>query len=195
VRFRGQLLQHDTLKKIWDSLFVGLQLALLFGLAKLGQLDFMRSVAATTCLWVGYIWLESKYNIYMNNYVRFVVILAIFADSFFGYYLGYYVTSVIFDKLLHIFGTYAFALFANILILQRINKPLPRIIECIVTVSFGISIGAIYEVAEFMVDSWGSPVLPSQPSLLDTDLDLIGDSIGALLAALHINYISLLDKQ
>lgn len=195
MRFRGQLLQHDTLKKIWDSLFVGLQLALLFGLAKLGQLDFMRSVAATTCLWVGYIWLESKYNIYMNNYVRFVVILAIFADSFFGYYLGYYVTSVIFDKLLHIFGTYAFALFANILILQRINKPLPRIIECIVTVSFGISIGAIYEVAEFMVDSWGSPVLPSQPSLLDTDLDLIGDSIGALLAALHINYISLLDKQ
>lgn len=183
-----QGIRNSVLKKIMDILFISLQFAIMISLATLGDLAFMRSVAATTVLWIGYFWVENKFNFYMHNYVRAAVMLAILADGFFGYCLGYYETSAVFDKVLHIYGTYAFALFANVLITQKLKAPLPRSIECLLTVSLGISIGAIYEIAEFMVDSWGNPSLPSQPSLFDTNLDLVGDAVGALLAALHINY-------
>jgi hypothetical protein len=49
----------------------------------------------------------------------------------------------------------------------------------------GLSLGSLYEILEFFTDSISHPVPPSQPSLLDTDLDLVADLAGALLAALH----------
>jgi uncharacterized membrane protein YjdF len=130
----------------------------------------------------------------MINYVRTTVMLTIVFDSFFGYYLGYYITSTIFDKLLHIFGAYAFALFAYVLAVQRLNSPLPRLMNCILIISLGISLGALYEIAEYLVDSFGNPVLPGQPSLQDTDLDLISDTVGAILAATHFRYAEFVSR-
>lgn len=52
----------------------------------------------------------------------------------------------------------------------------------ILAVSLGLGLGALYEIAEFFTDRISHPVPPSQPSLLDTDLDLIANALGALLA-------------
>ena len=52
----------------------------------------------------------------------------------------------------------------------------------------------VSELAEFLVDSFGNPVLPGQPSLHDTDLDLIGDTVGAMLAAIHLQYTEFIEQ-
>ena len=185
---------QNLLRKILDGVFLAIQIALMLGLANQGYPAFIRSVAATTVAWFAYVWLESRYFFSISNYVRTAVMLTIVFDSFFGYYLGYYVTSTIFDKLLHIFGAYAFSLFAYVLAVQRLSSPLPRIINSILIISLGISLGALYEIAEFLVDSFGNPVLPGQPSLLDTDLDLICDTVGAILAAIHFQYAEFVNR-
>lgn len=183
-----EVIDPQRIRKLLDVVFFTAQISLMFGLSANGYLDFMRSVAATSCLWIVYVWVEAKHDLYVPNYVRTAVMMAIFMDGFFGYYLAYYITSTVFDKLLHIFGTYAFSLFAFVIIMQRLRLGLPPWFCGLFIILLGISQGVMYEIAEFMVDSWGNPILPGQPSLEDTNLDLIGDTVGALLAALHVLY-------
>jgi hypothetical protein len=163
--------------------FLAVQVSTILGLAGKGYLDYARSVGTTTGFWIVYTFLEAKYALYMNNGVRGLVMVAIISDGVFGYYFNYYATSFVFDKILHLFGTYALALFAYILVLQMLNQPVSRSVKAVLVISLGLSIGASYEILEFLVDHFANPVIPSQPSLLDTDLDLICDSLGAILAA------------
>lgn len=180
---------------ILNCIFVSAQVLLLLGLATRGHTEFMRSVASTTVLWVGYCWLENKHRVEIHNYVRTVTMLAIISDGFFGYYLGYYITSTIFDKIQHIFGIYAFSLFAFALLAKVLPAPLSGLGTYAVVISLGVSLGTYYEIAEFMVDTFGSPSIPAQANLLDTDLDLIADTIGAVMAAVHIRYAPFLAKR
>ena len=183
---------HNPVFKLMEGVFFTLQFALMFALVAKGHPEFTRGVAASTCLWLGYRWLEARYQLYISNYVRAVVLLTILSDGYFGYYVAYYVTSVIFDKVQHIFGTYSFALFAFMLVAQKQPFPLPALTSSLFIVVLGVSMGAWYELAEFFVDSFGNPVLPGQPSLHDTNLDLIADTIGAMLAAIHWQYADFL---
>lgn len=185
MKIRQHNLSGISIKTVMNSVFFAIQITLMIGLASHDNLSFIRGVAATTLLWMGYVWLEARYRLSMSHYIRSCVMLTIIADGFFGYYLGYYMTSTIFDKLLHIGGAYAFSLFACNLAIQRLVSPLPRLFSFVFVISLGISLGTLYEIAEFFMDTFGHPVLPGQPSLQDTNLDLIGDTVGALLAAIH----------
>lgn len=51
----------------------------------------------------------------------------------------------------------------------------------------GLSLATIYELMEFATDYFIKPTVPAQQGLLDTDLDLLSDLAGALLAAFHIS--------
>jgi len=177
-----------------DVLFLAIQLVIMFGLAKGGYFDYIRSIMVTTCFWGVYVLLEARYGLYMNNYVRAVLVLSIVNDAFFGYYLDFYATSSIVDKILHVFGTYSFSLFAYVLVVQLLNNPVQRSFKFILVVCLGLSIGTSYEILEFITDNISHPVPPSQPSLLDTDLDLIGDAIGAVFAAIHATSRTFIDR-
>ena len=168
-----------------NILFFVIQLVIMFGLARQGHFDYIRSVMVTTCLWVVYTFVEARYGLYMNNYVRVLIVISLLSDAFFGYYLDLYATSSIMDKILHVFGTYAFSLLAYVLVIQLLNNPVKKSFKFILVLCLGLSIGAVYEILEFLTDTICHPVLVSQPSLLDTDLDLIGDILGAVLAATH----------
>jgi len=61
-------------------------------------------------------------------------------------------------------------------------------------VSLGVSLGAFYEILEFLTDIFSHPIPISQPSLLDTDLDLMGDVIGAVFAAIHAISRTFMDR-
>lgn len=165
--------------------FLIVQFLLMIGLAEKGYLDYIRSVAVTTAFWIGYTFLELKYGLCMNNYVRAIVVLTLVSDGLFGYYFNLYSKSFIFDKLLHVFGTYAFSLLTYILIVQLLNNPVKRSFKFVLVICLGLSIGAFYEVLEFITDTVSHPILRSQPSLLDTDLDLIGDLIGSVFSGIH----------
>jgi len=169
---------------ISSAVFLAVQILLLFGLYSKGYLDYMRSLAVATYMWVLYSYLEIKYHVYMDNYVRMAVMVAVISDGFFGYYLNYYADSFIFDKVQHVFGSYAFALFAYILVMQLSpGSDRNRTFRFILITCLGISIGMLYEIVEFLVDMFAKPIISSQPSLLDTDLDMICDVIGSALAA------------
>ena len=165
--------------------FLTIQIALMFELFRQGQYSYTRSILSTTCLWGLYSYLENRYELSMNTYVRVIIILTLLFDGFFGCYLDLYTTSSIFDKLLHVFGTYSFSLLAYVLVVQLLKHPVHSLFKFILVVSLGVSLGGFYEILEFLTDTISHPVPISQPSLLDTDLDLIADVIGANLAAVH----------
>jgi VanZ family protein len=183
----------ETIRRLM-ILFLMSQIVIIFGLAGEGHFDYIRSVLGTTALWIVYTYCEVRCRIYMNNYVRVLVVITLLCDGFFGYYLNFYETSFIFDKILHVFGTYAFSLFSYILIVQLLRQPVNRLFKFILIVCLGLSLGTFYEILEFLTDTFSHPALVSQPSLLDTDLDLIGDVIGAVIAGLHGSYATFMDQ-
>ena len=146
---------------------------------------FLRGTAGTTGLVSLYTFFEYKYGLYMNNYVRAAMLVSLIGDSLGGQYLEYYITSTVFDKVLHAFGTYAFSLFFYILTLQLLKHPLTRSFTFIFVFCLGTSFGALYEIMEFIVDTTTKPSFPGQLSLYDTDMDLVADMCGAAAAATH----------
>lgn len=183
----------SALLKITVIFFV-IQMILMFELSRQGQYSYTRSVMATTCFWAIYAFLEARYRFYMNTYVRVMIILTLILDGFFGSYLDLYTTSSIFDKILHVFGTYAFSLFAYVLVVQLLKQPVRSSFKFILVVSLGVSLGAFYEILEFLTDAFSHPIPISQPSLLDTDLDLMGDAMGAVFAAIHAICRTFIDR-
>lgn len=166
-------------------LFLSSQIVLIAGLAAAGHFDYIRSILVTTFLWIVYTFLEARYRLHMSTYIRVLVVITLLCDGFLGYYLNLYEYSFEFDKILHLFGTYAFSLFSYVLAVQLLRHPVNRLFKFILVVCLGLSLGAFYEILEFMTDSISHPVLVSQPSLFDTDLDLVSDGIGAVIAGIH----------
>lgn len=169
-------------------IFAIIQIIMLLILALKGRTDYSWSIFVTTGAWIVYTILEVKFDIKISQYIRIVMMLTLFADAFFGYYLSLYEKSLVFDKILHVFGTYSITLFFYSLIIKMQNEPLNKIIIFIFIVCLGLSIGSVYEILEFIGDNVSHPEPPNQPSLLDTDLDLIGDLLGALIAGIHASY-------
>jgi len=175
-------------------LFLISQVVIIFGLTAQGHSDYVRSVLGTTFLWVVYTFFEARCRLYMNNYVRGLVVISILCDGFFGYYLNLYATSSVFDKILHVFGTYGLSLFSYVLAVQLLENPVNKLFKFILVVCLGLSIGTFYEILEFLTDTISHPALVSQPSLLDTDLDLIANVIGAVFAGIHASARSFMDQ-
>lgn len=185
---------HKKITLIMTAIFIAVQIGLMLGLVWKGYPEYVRSTGVPTLLFLLYTAAEWKYDFYMNHGVRAIFMTAIFTDGFFGYYLNLYVTSFVFDKMQHVFGSYGWGLFTFILVAQISCRPMGRLFKFILAAALALSIGAIYEILEFIGDSISKSNLPSQPSLLDTDLDLVSDLIGAILAGLQAAFRNLEKK-
>lgn len=174
------------------SVLIAAQGFSLAGVVSRGNYDFVCNIVGSTLFWLAYIVYEYIYKLRINYYIRLVVVIAIISDSFFGFYLNYYVTSQVFDRIQHIFGTYALALFFCAILKHFMQETVSiRWIQFIFVVAIGISVGNLYEVMEFVADTLMKPQILNQPSLQDTDLDLISNTIGAVLAGIHSMYTNL----
>jgi hypothetical protein len=183
----------ETIQRLMIFFLMG-QIIIILGLAADRHFDYIRSMLATTFLWIVYTFVEVKCRLYMNNYIRILVVITLLSDGFFGYYLNLYETSFIFDKILHVFGTYALSLFFYVLAVQLLKNPVNRLFKLILVVCLGMGLGGFYEILEFLTDTISHPALVSQPSLLDTDLDLIGDLIGAIIAGVHASFRTFINQ-
>ena len=175
---------------ILTGLFLSILAVIVLGLMQEARLADARNVAVKIVLWVLYSYFEFKSGIQLNNAIRIIVMIVVICDSFFGLYWNLYSTSSIFDKVQHVLGSYGFSLFAYSVICQLGNPVMSRRFRFIFILSLGLAIGALYEIGEFIGDTITKPQIPSQPNLLDTDLDLIADLAGTLFAAIHAQYIS-----
>jgi hypothetical protein len=171
------------------GIFLAILSAIIWGLMQEARPEDARNIAVKIVAWLVYSCLEVKCGIQLNNGLRASVMLVLISDSFWGLYWNLYMTSSIFDKVQHVFGSYAFSLFAYSVICQISRPVMSRGFSFIFILSLGLAIGALYEIGEFLGDAIIKPEIPSQPNLLDTDLDLIADMTGAWLAAVHAKYI------
>ena len=57
--------------------------------------------------------------------------------------------------------------------------------EIVLFILLSTTLGTFYEIFEFLQDELFKPVVKNQPSLLDTDLDLISDVTGGIIALIH----------
>lgn len=176
------------------AVFILAQLAVILALVLKGRTDYARTVMLTTLLQLAFVFLEVKYKLFMSTYVRILVVVTLFLDAAFGYYFDLYVTSGVFDKFLHFFGAYTFSLFAYIFAAQLQGSSLKKPVKFILVACLGLSMGAFYEIFEFLSDSISRADPPSQPSLQDTDLDLTADLIGSILAGFHAAFRKFSDK-
>lgn len=167
------------------ALFLVCQIIIMLLVVGKGRIDYFHGVIATTTFLLLFSLMEIRFRIYMNNYVRMLVAITILCDGLFGYYFDWYANSMGFDKVLHVFGSYSFSLFLYIIVVQLLDHPVRQAFTFILLLCLGIAAGSVYEVLEFAVDMVSHPVPPSQPSLFDTDLDMIGNMAGAFLAAVH----------
>lgn len=126
-----------------------------------------------------------RYKLLIPNYVVVIVLLSLSAHIIGGQLFNLYVKSNTFDKYLHIFGTYSFAILGYFY-LRIYDITLTKRKRLIITIMIGISLATIYELMEFTIDYFIKPAVPAQSGLLDTNLDLLADLFGAVLAGVFI---------
>lgn len=129
-----------------------------------------------------FIYFDYKKNIKVNNYIRSLVIITALAHNVLGQYFNLYKITQWFDKALHVFGTFSFALlsYSIIKLFSNIFEE-SKIITFIVITSIGITLGAFLENIEFILDLVMKA--ENQHGMKDTNLDLIFNVAGAALAS------------
>jgi len=128
---------------------------------------------------------KKRYKIYLPLEFEFAIILFIYASLFLGEVHGYYTKLWWWDIVLHTGSGLALGLigFLIMYILDRKSMISANPIWIAVfSFSFGMAIGAVWEIFEFAMDSFFGMNM-QKSGLVDTMWDLIVDSIGALIVS------------
>ncbi len=169
--------------KLINIIYIVLQISLI--LAFLPQKKYMSSgfSAAILLLYLFFLSYEHKKGIIITNFIRISVTLSLLANGFLGDYLQLYNSSMYFDKILHVFGTFSFSAFIFLIVERQGHFQLiPRYLVFIFVLLLGSFLGTVFEIAEFLVDIIFKTV--NQSSNADTNIDMICDILGAALAGI-----------
>lgn len=180
-------MEKSKVRIMLTTTFFIIQILIIIGLIVHAKYYYIGEAVTTIIFFIILIVLEVKYNLHVSNYLRALLIVTIISHSFLGNYMDFYINSSFFDKVLHVFGTYSFTFFAYTLINQITGKStISEIREFIFVVSLGIALGVILEIVEFSGDMLFSHPIPYQSSLVDTNLDLVCNTIGAIITAFQV---------
>jgi len=131
--------------------------------------------------------IQTLFKLSIPQYILILVIITIFGHSFIGNYFNLYNRSQHFDRYLHVFGSFANAIFIYSIIAKIINPTVSsKLYGAIFVVTLGISAGVFFEIMEFAQDSKSKT--NHQKGLKDTDLDLICNVIGSCIAGVFAYY-------
>lgn len=114
------------------------------------------------------------------------VVLTLIGHTFFGTFLDIYHRSTVYDRGLHLFGSFSFALL--LFTFTDKNAIAGGLYRFLFVVMLGISLGTLFEIAEFASDKI-SRKPKNQHGLADTDTDMIFNVIGALMAGVLALYV------
>lgn len=136
-------------------------------------------------LYLLFLFYEHRNGIVITDFIRISVLVSVLSNSFLGEYLGLYNTSAYFDKVLHIFGTFSFSVFIFFIAEKKgYFQGLRRSLIFIFLLLLGTFIGTIFEIGEFICDLIFKTV--NQNSLIDINLDIICNMLGAALAGIFV---------
>jgi len=149
-----------------------------------------RMQAQSTAVSFGLFWLVflSDLIFHLNlPALDFILLMAaLILHSFFGVYLDLFHRSKTFDRLVHGFGAFSYAILVYDILSNFIQYGGSVLFRSLYAMLLGISIGAVYEIYEFAADAKRTDKM--QHGLRDTDFDLIFDVAGALGAAVFIYF-------
>lgn len=121
------------------------------------------------------------------EYVLILVIGALFVNNFFGYYLNKYNTTKNFDRVLHGYGAFSFALLFYYVVLLITPQVMSKLFRSFFVFFLGIGLGAIFELVEFAIDR--KYKTKTQRNLKDTDMDMFCNVFGSFAAAVVSYFI------
>lgn len=180
---------ETVIRNFTNYIFILIQFITITALAIDNKMNYVGEVLFVTILFIGYIYLGGKYSFNISNYIHICLALVVIAHSLGGKYLNLYFRSANFDSYLHMFGAYAVTLFLYTVIRNIMGVSFAsKISNFLYLTLLGIGIGAIFELLEFIVDITIKPPVLNQQDLIDTNLDMISNLIGSLIAAFHISF-------
>ena len=116
-------------------------------------------------------------------FIIMLVVITIVGNNLIGNCLNVYNCSKYYDRFSHAFGSFSFSLFFySILDKITIHVIFPKLYVSIFVATIGISLGCIFEIYEFILDS--NTNSNNQHGLTDTNFDLISDVIGSIIAGI-----------
>lgn len=135
-----------------------------------------------------FLFIQYKYAFKINIYIIMLVLISIIGNNFIGDYMDLYNSTKHYDRFLHALGSFSFALFFySILDKLVLHITSPKYYVSIFVATIGISLGCIYEIYEFILDSTLN--YNNQHGLKDTNFDLLSDVIGSIIAAITALWI------
>lgn len=174
---------HSTLCNI---IFYIVQLFTIAGMLFYKKIIYVPDASFNLLLYTVILILEKKKWIQFKNSIRILLIATIFTHNLIGELIGLYdnpVSFLYFDKVFHLFGTFSISLFAFSLVNCIERFPLiTRFQYFIFVLILGMSIGAIFELIEFLLDVILK--VKNQRDLVDTNLDMLFDLAGSVFAGL-----------
>lgn len=114
------------------------------------------------------------------SYLLLLTMLVVLLACFFGDYLEYYTQSKTFDRYLHVFGSFSFALFTYGVLDDLVEVGGSKTFLALCVFLIGNTLGALFELIEAHHDTKNK--VKSQKGLKDTDMDMLSNLIGSVLA-------------
>ena len=155
---------------------------LYFSIKKKNYSFFIEDIV-TYALYLIFLFVQYKLNFHVIASIILLVLITITGHSLIGKYLNVYNNSKYYDRFLHAFGSLSFSLFVySILSKNTMHTIYPKLYMSIFVATIGISLGCIFEIYEFILDSANNS--KNQHGLKDTNFDLISDVIGSTIAGI-----------
>lgn len=156
---------------------------------KSGQTKRLKSTLVPTGLFVIYLIALCIFRISIPYFVLALTTLTVLLHTFVGLYLKLYRKSKIYDRYLHGFGGFSFALLLY-LTLSKVTAPGGSVVfRAVFVAAIGVASGVVFEIVEFLHDLRNK--MDMQRGLMDTDFDLIFDVIGSTAAAILAAFVYL----
>ncbi len=127
--------------------------------------------------------------IIITDFVFIITMISLTAHNYLGYVVDLYKSSRTFDRYLHVFGSFSFALFFFSIISSLLITSESRFYNSMFVFTLGMTLGVINEIVEFSIDQ--KKGTNTQKGHKDTNIDLICNAIGSFVAAC-ISYIFLI---
>lgn len=145
-------------------------------------------IFSALCLYIAYLFMyyyKTKGVIKITDLVNGLLVMTIVLHVAVGQYFELYDSNLQFDKGLHMFGTYTITLFTYQILNSFFKNYLSnKLLIFILICSVSITAGVFLEIIEFLLDIMFHS--NNQKGLMDTDIDLIANILGALAAGFAV---------
>ena len=163
------------------GIFVLVEAFIAFRFKKRGEAVCIKYTVVPSVLYFMYLLMLCILRISVPYLVLIFALFTIVFHTCVGIYYDLYHKSKIFDRYLHAFGSFSFALLIY-LTLSKLTEPGGTVLfRAVFVAALGMAAGALFEIFEFAHDTLNKTKL--QRGLKDTDVDLICDAIGSVGAA------------